>query len=139
MRRRSPFQTENVGHLIAAFTPSVKTSLDKTQATESYADIATSYNRLPLAFEKVDPDLTSYVVGEGGRCLVRSNRQRGSQHPREPAGQNYGHPQEGLWSWVGTRRFSSSNQLKMTLTCVAGRSSAPAFTITKLSPSGEMS
>jgi len=58
------FRRKTSGDLIAAFAPSVKSSLDKTQATKYYADIANSYNRLPLAFEKVDPDLAVYVVGK---------------------------------------------------------------------------
>jgi len=57
------FKQKTANHLIAAFSPSVKASLDRTHATKYYADIATSYNRLPLAFEKIDPDLTAYVVG----------------------------------------------------------------------------
>jgi hypothetical protein len=63
------FRQKTSGHLIAAFAPSVKTSLDKTQATKYYADIANNYNRLPFAFEKVDPDLTSYVVGRAVDAL----------------------------------------------------------------------
>jgi hypothetical protein len=55
--------------LIAAFTPPVKSSLDRTQATRYYADIANTYNRLPLAFEKVDADLTAYVVGKAVDAL----------------------------------------------------------------------
>jgi Protein of unknown function (DUF4197) len=63
------FRRKTSDDLIAAFTPSVKSSLDRTQATRYYADIANSYNRLPLAFEKVDPDLTAYVVGKAVDAL----------------------------------------------------------------------
>jgi hypothetical protein len=63
------FRRKTSDDLIAAFTPSVKSALDQTQATRYYADIANSYNRLPLAFEKVDPDLTSYVVGKAVDAL----------------------------------------------------------------------
>ena len=63
------FRQKTSGQLIAAFTPSMKASLDRTQATKYYADVANSYNRLPLAFEKVDPDLTSYVVGKAVDAL----------------------------------------------------------------------
>jgi Protein of unknown function (DUF4197) len=48
--------------LITAFTPSVQASLDRTNATRYYADIANTYNRLPTGFNKVNPDLTDYVV-----------------------------------------------------------------------------
>ena len=55
----------------------MKTSLDKTQATKDHADIANHYNRLPLAFEKVDPDLTSYVVGRAVDALFVRSPERG--------------------------------------------------------------
>src|SRR5215471_21830709 len=48
--------------LIRAFTPSVQASLDRTNATKYYADIADTYNRLPIGSNKVNPDLTNYVV-----------------------------------------------------------------------------
>ncbi len=63
------FRRKTSDDLIAAFTPSVKSSLDRTQATRYYADIANGYNRLPLAFDKVDPDLTAYVVGKAVDAL----------------------------------------------------------------------
>ena len=56
------FRQKTSQQLIAAFSPPVKTSLEKTNATRYYADIANTYNRLPTSFEKVNPDLTSYVV-----------------------------------------------------------------------------
>lgn len=63
------FRRKTSDNLIAAFTPSVKSSLDLTQATRYYADIANGYNRLPLAFDKVDPDLAAYVVGKAVDAL----------------------------------------------------------------------
>ena len=48
--------------LATAFTPSVKTSLDKTNATKYYGDIVNTYNKLPTTFKKANPDLTAYVV-----------------------------------------------------------------------------
>jgi hypothetical protein len=63
------FRRKTSDDLIAAFTPSLKSSLDRTHATRYYADIANGYNRLPLAFEKVDPDLTAYVVGKAVDAL----------------------------------------------------------------------
>jgi len=55
--------------LITAFTPSVKTSLDKVDATKYYTDIVTSYNKLPTTFKKADPNLTDYVVGKAVDAL----------------------------------------------------------------------
>jgi hypothetical protein len=63
------FRQKTSSQLVAAFSPSVKTSLDKTHATKYYGDIANSYNRLPLSFEKINPDLTSYVVGKAVDAL----------------------------------------------------------------------
>jgi hypothetical protein len=63
------FRRKTSDDLIAAFTPPVKSSLDRTQATRYYADIANTYNRLPLSFEKVNPDLTAYVVGKAVDAL----------------------------------------------------------------------
>ena len=58
------FKQKTAEKLIAAFTPSVKTSLDKVDATKYYGDIVTTYNKFPTTFKKVDPDLTSFVVGK---------------------------------------------------------------------------
>jgi len=56
------FREKTRAKLVTAFTPSVKSSLDKTNATKYYADIVTTYNKLPTTFKKSNPDLTSYVV-----------------------------------------------------------------------------
>ena len=58
------FKEKTKQKLIAAFLPSVKTSLDKTDATKHYSDIVTTYNKLPTTFKKVNPDLPDYVVGK---------------------------------------------------------------------------
>jgi hypothetical protein len=58
------FKDKTKQKLIAAFTPSVQASLEKTDATKYYTDIVTTYNKLPTTFKKADPDLTSYVVGK---------------------------------------------------------------------------
>jgi len=63
------FRRKTSDELIAAFTPSVKSALDRTQATRYYADIANTYNRIPLTFEKVNPDLPAYVVGKAVDAL----------------------------------------------------------------------
>ncbi len=55
--------------LITAFTPSVKTSLDKVDATKYYADLVTTYNKIPTTFKKADPNLTNYVVGKAVDAL----------------------------------------------------------------------
>ncbi len=63
------FKNKTKEKLITAFTPSVKNSLDKVDATKHYSDIITSYNNLPTTFKKINPDLTSYVVGKAVDAL----------------------------------------------------------------------
>jgi len=63
------FKQKTSEKLIVAFSPSVKTSLDKTNATKYYGDIVNNYNRLPTTFEKANPDLTSYVVSKAVDAL----------------------------------------------------------------------
>jgi len=63
------FKERTKEKLIAAFLPSVKTSLDKTNGTKYYSDLVTSYNKLPTTFKKVNPDLPSYVVARAVDAL----------------------------------------------------------------------
>lgn len=65
----SYFKEKTKQKLLDAFLPSVKTSLDKVEATKYYADIINSYNKLPTTFNKVNPDLPSYVVGKAVDAL----------------------------------------------------------------------
>jgi len=65
----SYFKEKTKQQLITAFTPSVKSSLDKTEATKYYGDIMNTYNKLPTTFKKINPDLTSYVVGKAVDAL----------------------------------------------------------------------
>ncbi len=63
------FRQKTTEKLIAAFTPSIKSSLDKVNATKYYADVVNSYNNFPTTFTKINPDLTSYVVGKAVDAL----------------------------------------------------------------------
>ncbi|HEV7783006.1 MAG TPA: DUF4197 domain-containing protein [Chitinophagaceae bacterium] len=63
------FKKKTQEKLITAFSPSVKTSLDKVDATKHYGDIINTYNKLPTTFKKINPDLTSYVVGKAVDAL----------------------------------------------------------------------
>lgn len=63
------FKQKTTEKLTAAFAPPVKTSLDKVGATKHYTDIVTTYNKLPTTFNKINPDLTSYVVGKAVDAL----------------------------------------------------------------------
>ncbi len=63
------FKQKTSQKLMAAFSPSVQSSLDKVEATKYYGDIVTTYNKLPTTLNKVNPDLTSYVVGRAVDAL----------------------------------------------------------------------
>lgn len=58
------FKQKTSEALITAFSPSVKNSLDKVEATRYYGDLVNGYNKLPTTRNKLNPDLTAYVVGK---------------------------------------------------------------------------
>jgi hypothetical protein len=49
--------------LKSKFTPVIKTSLDKVQATKYWSDLINIYNKIPF-IQKVNPDLSAYVTGK---------------------------------------------------------------------------
>jgi len=63
------FRQKTTDKLITAFTPSIKNSLDKLNATKYYADVVNAYNNFPTTFNKINPDLPSYVVGKAVDAL----------------------------------------------------------------------
>lgn len=63
------FRDKTTNKLIAAFSPIVKNSLDKVNATKYYADVINTYNNFPTTFTKINPDLPSYVVGKAVDAL----------------------------------------------------------------------
>jgi hypothetical protein len=56
------FREKTTAQLVAAFTPIIKSSLDKVNATKYYSDMVNKYNSLPIVFKKINPDLTGYVT-----------------------------------------------------------------------------
>ncbi|MBI1341956.1 MAG: DUF4197 family protein [Terrimonas sp.] len=63
------FRQKTTDKLIAAFMPSIKSSLDKVNATKYYADMVNTYNNFPTTFTKINPDLPSYVAGKAVDAL----------------------------------------------------------------------
>ena len=55
------FREKTTAQLMAAFTPVIKSSLDKVDATKYYGDMVTRYNSIPFV-KKLNPDLTAYVT-----------------------------------------------------------------------------
>lgn len=62
------FREKTTEQLIAAFTPVIKSSLDKVNATRYYGDMVNKYNSLPLV-KKINPDLTGYVTMKATNAL----------------------------------------------------------------------
>lgn len=54
-------QTHSTAELTAQFTPIIKASLDKVDATKYWDDVVNSYNKIPLV-KKMNPNLTEYVT-----------------------------------------------------------------------------
>lgn len=48
--------------LTEAFKPIINTSLEKVEATKYWNSVFTTYNKMPFATSKVNPDLTAYVT-----------------------------------------------------------------------------
>jgi hypothetical protein len=48
--------------LAQSFSPIIKTSLDKVNATQYWEKIITTYNKVPLIGKKMNPDLVAYVT-----------------------------------------------------------------------------
>lgn len=65
----SYFRDKTRDSLVAAFSPVVKNSLDKLNATRYYSDIINAYNKIPTTFNKINPDLTNYVAGRATEAL----------------------------------------------------------------------
>jgi hypothetical protein len=63
------FREKTTAQLVAAFTPVIKSSLDKVNATKYYSDMINKYNSLPFVFNKVNPDLTGYVTQKATNAL----------------------------------------------------------------------
>ena len=63
------FRVKTKDKLIAAFTPTVKSSLDQFSATKYYGDVINTYNKFPTTINKINPDLPSYVVGKAVDAL----------------------------------------------------------------------
>ena len=56
------FREKTTAKLIAAFSPVIKSSLDKVSATRYYGDMVNTYNNFPTTVNKINPDLPSYVT-----------------------------------------------------------------------------
>ena len=62
------FREKTTAQLVAAFTPVIKSSLDKADATKYYGDMVNRYNSIPFV-KKLNPDLTGYVTLKATNAL----------------------------------------------------------------------
>ena len=81
------FKQKTTEKLVAAFSPSVQTSLDKVEATKYYGDIVNTYNKFPTTMKKINPDLTSYVVGKAVEALFDQVAKEEANIRANPMGQ----------------------------------------------------
>lgn len=63
------FRQKTKDKLIAAFSPIIKSSLEKFSATKYYGDMVKTYNGFPTTINKLNPDLPSYVVDKAVGAL----------------------------------------------------------------------
>lgn len=76
-------QNATYNPLATAFSPEIKTSLDKVNATKYWEDAMNIYNKIPLV-EKINPDLTAYVTGkalDGLFIVVGEEEQKIRENP----------------------------------------------------------
>lgn len=63
------FRVKTIAQLYNAFIPVIKSSLDKVDATKYYGDLVNTYNNLPTTFNKINPDLASFVTDRATHAL----------------------------------------------------------------------
>lgn len=63
------FRQKTTDKLVNAFSPVIKSSLDKFSATKYYGELITTYNNFPTTIKKINPDLPSYVVNRAVGAL----------------------------------------------------------------------
>lgn len=79
------FRQKTQDKLITAFTPVIKSSLEQFSATKYYGDVINTYNNFPTTINKINPDLTSYVVGKAVDALFDQIAQEEANIRENPA------------------------------------------------------
>jgi hypothetical protein len=79
------FREKTNTSLVTAFTPVVKSSLSKTKATQYYGNIISGYNKIPFNKNKLNPDLTSYVVDKAIEALFDMVSKEETEIRKNPA------------------------------------------------------
>lgn len=63
------FRQKTHAKLVEAFSPVIRSSLEKFSATKYYNEVISTYNNFPTTINKLNPDLPSYVVGKAVDAL----------------------------------------------------------------------
>lgn len=71
--------------LTGAFKPVIYTSLDKVDATKYWNTLFTTYNKLPFATSKMNPDLTAYVTDKALAGIFHEMALQEAQIRQNPA------------------------------------------------------
>jgi hypothetical protein len=79
------FKDKTTDKLITAFSPIIKQALDRTNATRYYGDAINAYNKLPTTFNKLNPDLPSYVTQKAVTALFDQIAQEEANIRANPA------------------------------------------------------
>jgi uncharacterized protein YceK len=79
------FKDKTTEKLITAFSPIIKEALDRTNATRYYGDAINAYNKLPTTFNKINPDLPSYVTQKAVTALFDQIAQEEANIRANPA------------------------------------------------------
>jgi len=71
--------------LVTAFTPVIDRALQKNNASQHYASIVNTYNRLPLVRQRLDPNITRYATTKAVDGLFTLIEQEEREIRRNPA------------------------------------------------------
>lgn len=78
------FKARTTARLVEAFRPSVQNSLNKVEATRYYGELIAAYNRFPTTRNKINPDLTTYVVEKAVDALFHQIAQEEAEIRANP-------------------------------------------------------
>ncbi|MDQ3552765.1 MAG: DUF4197 domain-containing protein, partial [Bacteroidota bacterium] len=97
------FRQRTSDKLIAAFTPVIKSSLDKFSATQYYNEVISTYNNFPTTLQKLNPDLTSYVVDRAVYALFDQVAKEEANIRANPVARTT-ELLKKVFGWAGTNR-----------------------------------
>ena len=79
------FKGATTNQLTTAFSPHIKSALDKVNATKAWEKLASTYNSIPLVNKKVETDLVKYATAKALDGLFLKIAQEEKQIRQSPA------------------------------------------------------